>query len=77
MFSRILAGMFFSIISIFCAIIVEATRYHMFEQNSTSEISINVFQYFKVFSVSISIGAMAPQLCAQAIAECLTLVTSK
>ena len=77
MFSRIGAGMCFSIISIFCAIIVEAARYSTLEHSSTSEININVFPHFKVFSVSISIGAMAPQLCAQAIAECLTLVTSK
>ena len=77
MFSRIGAGMFFSCISILCAIIVEATRYHVFEHSSTSQLNINVFQYFQVFSVSIPVGAMAPQLWAQAVAECLTLVTSK
>ena len=77
MFSRIGAGMFFSCISILCAIIVEATRYHVFEHSSTSQVNINVFQYFQVFSVSIPVEVMAPQLWAQAVAECLTLVTSK
>ena len=76
MFSRIGAGMLFNFVSIFCAIVVEAIRYHTFEHSSTSVIRINEFQYFKVFSVSMSVGTMAPQLCAQAIAECLTLVTS-
>ena len=78
MFSRIGTGMLFNFVSIFCAIVAEAIRYHMFKHSYTSEImiNINVFHYFKVFSVSIPVGVMAPQLCAQAIAECLTLVTS-
>ena len=74
MFNRIGVGMFFSFVSIFCAIVVEAVRYHT--NISSSEININDFQYFKVFSVSIPVGTMTPQLCAQAVAECLTLVTS-
>jgi len=77
MFSRIKVGMFFSFVSISCAIAVEAIRFHVFEHTSSSVLNINEFHFFKVFSVSVPVGIMAPQLCAQAVAECLTLVTSK
>ena len=77
MFSRIRVGMFFSFVSICCAIAVEAIRFHVFEHKSSSVLNINEFYIFKAFSVSVSVGIMAPQLCAQAVAECLTTVTSK
>ena len=76
MFNRIGTGMLFSFVSISCAIVVEAIRFYVFEHNSSSVWNINDFQYFEVFSINIPVSTMAPQLCAQAIAECLTLVTS-
>ena len=69
--------MIFSFISISCAIVVEAIRFHTFQHNSNSDqLDINVFHYSKVFSVNIPVGIMAPQLFAFAVAECLTLITS-
>ena len=77
MFSRIKVGMFFSFVSICFAIAVEAIRFHVFEHKSSSVVNINDFNLFKVFSVNVTVGVMVPQLCAQAVAECLILIASK
>jgi len=73
MFSRMGVGVIASLISIICAISVEAVRIHHF--NPGSQLGINVLQYQSIFSVDISVGAMVPQLVIQATAECLTLIT--
>jgi len=77
MFGRIGVGMFFSFVSISCAIAVEAIHFHVRQIQFCSEYQwVLHFQSFN-FSVSVSVGIMAPQLCAQAVAECLMTVTSK
>ena len=73
MFSRMAVGMVACVFSICCAIVVEVCRYYSLQSN----FEINVFHYIKNFSATISVGVMAPSFFIQAIAECLTLITSK
>jgi len=73
MFSRMGVGMVASLCSIGCAIVVEVFRYN----SLPSHFEINHFDAIKVFSATISVGVMVPSFFIQAIAECLTLITSK
>ena len=73
MLSRMGVGVVASLISIICAITIEAVRIHRFE--SGTSLGINVLLYQSIFSVDISVGVMAPQLFIQGAAECLTLIT--
>jgi len=66
-------GMIASLFSIGFAIAVEVFRYN----SLPSHFEINNFNSVKVFSATIPVGVMAPSFFIQAIAECLTLITSK
>jgi len=73
MFSRMAVGMIACLFSIGCAIAVEVVR----NTGLQSNFEINDFVDTKVYSSIIPVGVMAPSFFIQAIAECLTLITSK